>query len=249
MTSIVEQLTYDEIAEMSYERLEKLVLHHIVDAQIADMTELLRDLDITVTPTRGHDTSAGRTPSKWEVVLEGLFLNRLIVSNRVSGNTDQIRITQEGYSSFDPDELESLAVAASCISHDILHENLQHSRLCFLEGEYNKAALEAIRTVEMRVRSIVPVHKRKLPTGKLLDYAFSKYGKLADAKDKTKSRVMRDLFGATLGIDASYFGFTPAANDLDSMRTVSEIILLSDLLHRYLGRCEPERMSSFIRST
>ena len=241
MTSIMEELKEDEIAEMSSERLGKLLLHHLVDAQILDKAGLLRNLELTVTPNIESGASTSRTASKLEVVIDWLFRNQLIVSNEIRGDNNQIILTQEGRNAINLGEFQSRSIALSRISHTVIHPVLQRSRLYFLEGEYDVAISEAIQTIEERIRSLVPSHKSQLPVAKLVSHAFGKNGKLADENDREKSRVMKGLLVAALGVDIAYFGSTRDENDLNFMYMVSEIILLNNLLHRYIDQCEQGR--------
>ena len=245
--SLIEELKENEINSISYERLGKFVLHFIVEAEINNKTELLNQLGISGRP-RAHGAST-YTPSRLEVVIDELFRNRLIVSNKIRGAKDQFMLTREGHDSINRDEFRSHHMASSRISNETIHPSLEASRIRFLEGDYVSAISEAMSTVEQRIRSLVPQYKKQLTLAKLVKYVFRRNGILADASNRTKSRAMRGLFLAVLEADVAYFSSNSTEDDLQVAYKTSEIILLANLLHHYLNEYEREHSDYRIHRT
>jgi uncharacterized protein (TIGR02391 family) len=133
------------------------------------------------------------------------------------------------------------ALAESRLALD-LHPILEQKvRGLFLPGKYDTAAFEALKAVEVRVRSLSEQSDSMVGV-KLMRDAFGEGGALRNRDADPGEQVARmELFAGAIGV----FKNPTSHRDivLDDPTEAAEVILLADLLMRILDRIESEELA------
>jgi uncharacterized protein (TIGR02391 family) len=112
----------------------------------------------------------------------------------------------------------------------------------FVLGEYELAAIAALREVEIRVRELAGASESDIGV-RLMGEAFKPSSVLHDPSlDKGESEAIMALFRGAIGVFKN-----PSSHrqvEFDDPTEASEMILLADLLLRMLGRIEQRKSSA-----
>lgn len=112
----------------------------------------------------------------------------------------------------------------------------------FVLGEYELAAIAALREVEIRVRELAGASESDIGV-RLIGEAFKPSGVLHDPSlDKGESEAIMALFRGAIGVFKN-----PSSHrqvEFDDPTEASEVILLADLLLRMLDRIEQRNSSA-----
>lgn len=234
--SIFEELTDKEIAALPAERVAKLILHHLTSTGISKKTDLIRSLGLTEASMHSLGGPISRTPSKLDEVIDWMFRSRLIISDEIRGDKDVIMLTKRGIEVGNSEGCAALVGAVQCTSHHVLNPALRAARLRLLEGQYDLALEEAVSSIEARIRSLSLSYKRGLSGRKLVNDAFRKKGRLAKDKDKDRVRALKSLFRAVVDVGITDVVSAHQDDEVALMSSASEVILLCNLLLRYLDQ-------------
>ena len=230
--SIINELTADEIAGLSYEHLEALMLHYLVYMKLPSMTELLRDLGME----RSHELELSGPlmdpRARLRAAINKLFDKGLVSSNTLGGNKDEIVLTPEGKQILEIEDFGYRSESLVRVSRRVLHRELLPSRLSFLVGEYEAAMLKSLKSIESRVRKLSSPRKSDLGGAKLMKHAFGKKGVLSGDSQGIPRAVTDLLVGAT-EVDPNILTYGQRG-DQQFVNSVTEVILFANLLHHYL---------------
>jgi uncharacterized protein (TIGR02391 family) len=226
MTSLAD-LTDGQIEALPLDRLAIVVL-----GQLTGQWSVLNFLNA--------QQQGGRNPSAVRCIAEAvnwLVAKGLVARDRpdqIAGSANTIFVTRLGQSALREglrqiDASERLAVG--------LHEWIAKVRSQFLLGEYELAALAAMREVEIRVRELSGADPSLIGV-RLMREAFKPDGgPLSDGSLDGGERVaIMELFAGAIGT----FKNPPSHRqiDYDDPTEASEVVLLADLLMRLLDRSE-----------
>ena len=239
--AIIKELTDAEIESMSYDRLVRLMLHHIVHSGLYSRTELLRDLRLENTDTLVVSGPLNHSRSKLETAVSMLYDKDLVSSNSVRGDEDGIVLTSEGTVMLDIEDFRYRSVVLERVSERVLHRELQHSRLCFLEGQYEDAMSTSLESIRARVRTLSNSRKPNLDGAKLVKHAFGKKSALSGvAGHQTMSEAVAALFAGALEVDPNTLTYGRRTS-LEFVHSVTEVILFANLLHHLLDQYDQQR--------
>jgi uncharacterized protein (TIGR02391 family) len=120
-----------------------------------------------------------------------------------------------------------------------LHPNLERRvRRQYLLGEYDLAAFEAMKQVEVRVRKLIGGSHSQIGVSLMRD-AFKSGGPLCDPRMDGGEQVARmELFAGAIGLFKNPTSHREV--EFDDPTEASEVVLLGDLLMRILDRIEKE---------
>jgi uncharacterized protein (TIGR02391 family) len=166
-----------------------------------------------------------------------LYNNGLIANNYESSSLYAIQVTRLGYRVL-ADGVEAVRAFQRLAMelHPILEAKV---RAQYLMGEWELAALAALKAVEVRVRAMAGESDSKIGV-KLMRGAFGTEGPLFDpALDGGESIARMELFAGAIGL----FKNPTSHRDVvfDDPAEAAEVILLADLLMRILDRIEGAR--------
>ena len=173
-----------------------------------------------------------------------LFNNGLLSRNRPpslgsGADANSIFITRAGDKVISNPEIGLRSVTANRILGGRLHQQLQNARSRFLESQHSNAVLEAMLTVEARVRALSNPKDSRMSGVPLMKYAFGGTGPLTDSsQDRGKSDGIRDLYAGAFGVYRNDAAHARNEEMYQDPVEVAEIILLANLLHRHLDRVE-----------
>ena len=234
--TIIKELTDAEIAIMSYDRLERLILHHLVCAGLYSRTELLRDLGLESADRWEISGPLDDSRARLEAAVNMLFDKGLISSNSVRGDDDGIILTPEGETILDLEDFRNRSKALVRVSNQVLRSELQSSRLCFLEGQYEDALSRSIESIETRVRTLSNPRKHNVDGAKLMKHAFGKGGVLSGGTShRSRSQAVMDLFAGAVAVDSPSLMYG-RREGLQRLYAVTEVMLFANLLHHVLDQ-------------
>lgn len=245
------ELPDEYLESMSLDQLGMLALRHISDTSEWNICNALQSLRHQILPKEGANQ---RNPNRRErsmlaqkAIAEAfnwLFNYGLLSRNRPpslgGGNdADSIFITRAGDKVLANPEVGLRSVIADRILGDRLHWQLQNSRSRFREGQHSNAVLEAMLTVEARVRTLSNPKDSRMGGVSLMKHAFGETGPLTDpSQDKGRSSGIRDLYAGAFGVYRNDAAHARNEEMYQDPVEVAEIILLANLLHRHLDRVE-----------
>lgn len=162
-----------------------------------------------------------------------LAVNRLVA--RTPGETgESAYVTRRGERVLAAAKPLELLLAEERLAVELHPRIEQRARRQFLLGEYDLAALAALREVEIRVRALAG-----RPAGdigvKLMRQAFGPGGPLADPEQEPgEVAATMDLFASAIGVFKNPSSHREVSYDDPTM--AAEIVLFADLLHRMLDK-------------
>jgi uncharacterized protein (TIGR02391 family) len=129
--------------------------------------------------------------------------------------------------------------AISRLSMDLHPEIGKRARPQYLLGKFELAAFDAMKVVEVRVRSLVGASQSLIGV-KLMRNAFGADGRLVDPNLDPGEQVARmELFAGAIGLFKNHTSHRDV--EYDDPVEAAEVILLADLLMRLLDRIEREQ--------
>lgn len=151
----------------------------------------------------------------------------------IPGKGDWLFITRRGLAVLDADDGLALMRAEARLDVDLHPRIANRVRTQFLLGEYELAALAAMREVEIRVRELAGVQARDIGVA-LMRQAFKpEGGALTDVKtDKGEQEALSSLFAGAIGVFKNPISHRQV--DYEDPTLASEVVLLADLLLRIL---------------
>jgi uncharacterized protein (TIGR02391 family) len=159
-----------------------------------------------------------------------------------SGSGNWTFVTRLGQAVLDDPAGRARLAAQRRLDVDLHPLIAQRIRRQFILGEYELAALAALREVEIRVRSLAGASNSDIGV-KLMTDAFKAGGPLHDsALDRGESEAIMALFRGAIGVFKN-----PSSHrqvEFDDPTEASEVILLADLLLRMLDRVEQRLRAS-----
>jgi uncharacterized protein (TIGR02391 family) len=170
------------------------------------------------------------------LILQGLL-------SGIPGKDSWLFITRKGERVLDTegDEL-ALLRAESRLDVDLHPLIAQRVRAQFLLGEYEMAAMVALREVEIRVRQMSGGAAGDIGVA-LMKKAFNESGALRDpVSEKGEQEAMMALFWGAIGVFKNPVSHRQV--DYDDPTLASEVILLADLLLRLLDSRAPAQATT-----
>jgi uncharacterized protein (TIGR02391 family) len=166
----------------------------------------------------------------------------LVAREPSQSGPDWFFVTDAGWEVAASDDGLAKMAAAERLSVDLHPRIAARVRSQYLLGEYEAAALLAMREVEIRVRDLAGAGNDALGVALMKD-AFKNGGPLADAAlEAGEQQATMALFWGAIGVFKN-----PSSHrqvDYEDPTLASEIILLADLLHRMLDRVEERQQGS-----
>jgi uncharacterized protein (TIGR02391 family) len=220
-------LTADEIAEMPIDRLALVVLAHAKSTGVWNWRNWILEWQERA-GARDGDAATAAVAEAW-----GWLLTRALVGPGPQSNYDLhgVNITRAGEAAIE----RGLAYVKATMRLDLELVPVleQKVRPQFLLGDYELAALAAMREVEIAVRTKSAL-KTDLLGVKLMRAAFGSDGPLWDPYvDAGESVAQMELFAGAIGL----FKNPPSHRkvDYDDPTRAAEVVLLADLLLRTLS--------------
>jgi uncharacterized protein (TIGR02391 family) len=151
----------------------------------------------------------------------------------IPGKGEWLFITRRGLGVLDADDGLALIRAEARLDGDLHPRIATRVRTQFLLGEYELAALAAMREVEIRVRELAGAQARDIGVG-LMRQAFKpEGGPLTDATaDKGEQEALSALFAGAIGVFKNPVSHRQV--DYEDPTLASEVVLFADLLLRIL---------------
>jgi uncharacterized protein (TIGR02391 family) len=219
-------LTVEEIAQMPIDRLALLVLAHAKSTDAWNWRNWILEWQER---TRAHD--AGGASTAVSEAWGWLFTHSLVGPGRLSNyDLHGVNITRAGEAALERGL--PFVKATMRLDLELLPVLEQKVRPQFLLGDYELAALAAMREVEIAVRTKSDL-KTDLLGVKLMRAAFGTGGPLWDSEvDAGESVAQMELFAGAIGL----FKNPPSHRkvDYDDPVRAAEVVLLADLLLRIL---------------
>lgn len=146
-------------------------------------------------------------------------------------------ITRKGLAVLDESDPVAYVRAEARLDVDLHPSIARRVRNQFLLGEYEQAALIAMREVEIRVRRLSNADAGDIGV-KLMRQAFGATGPLTDAQaEKGEQDGMRELFSGAIAVFRNPVSHREV--EYDNPTVASEVIFLADLLLRILDGRDP----------
>lgn len=163
-----------------------------------------------------------------------LLFNRLIaadITNELGGWAYVTGLGREVAASADPTRL----IEAQSLLGRALHDSIANAVFKqFVLGEYEQAAVVALRQVEIRVRELGGFGKEDIGVP-LMRKAFSEGGPLADSDQEAgEVQATAHLFAGAIGTFKNPISHRQV--DYDDPLEAVDVVFLADLLHRMLDR-------------
>jgi uncharacterized protein (TIGR02391 family) len=172
----------------------------------------------------------------YEEAFDWLQRHGLVSREPSQSSGDWFFVTDAGWEVVAGDAGVAKLSAAERLSVDLHPRIADRVRSQYLLGEYEAAALLAMREVEIRVRDLAGAGNDDLGVA-LMKEAFKKGGALADpALEAGEQQATMALFWGAIGVFKN-----PSSHrqvDYDDPTLASEVVLFADLLHRMLDRVE-----------
>jgi uncharacterized protein (TIGR02391 family) len=179
---------------------------------------------------------------QWEKLLQEawdwLYTRGLISGGDPTQSTDTwwTFITRRGYAALDEPDGPARLAAELRLAVDLHPLIAGRVHRQFLLGEYELAAIAALREVEIRVRALSGASDSDIGV-RLMTDAFREGGRLHDESlDKGESESMMALFRGAIGVFKN-----PSSHrqvEFSDPTAASEVVLLADLLLRMLDQIE-----------
>lgn len=171
-----------------------------------------------------------------QVVVEAwdwLAAQRLVA--RLPGETGEFAfVTRRGHRVLEAEDGPALLRAEARLDVDLHPSIARRARRQFLLGEYELAALAAMKQVEITVRQLARASEGDIGV-KLMRLAFKSDGSLADPQlEAGEQQATSDLFAGAIGVFKN-----PSSHrevQFDDPTYAAEVVLLADLLLRMLDR-------------
>jgi uncharacterized protein (TIGR02391 family) len=165
-----------------------------------------------------------------------LIINGLL--SGIPGKDDWLFITRKGLVLLDSDDGLALMQAGARLDVDLHSRIASRVRRQFLLGEYELAALAAMREVEIRVRELAGAQAGDIGVA-LMRQAFKPDGgPLADSHaEKGEQEALSALFAGAIGVFKNPVSHRQV--DYADPTLASEVVLLADLLLRILDTTAP----------
>jgi uncharacterized protein (TIGR02391 family) len=183
---------------------------------------------------RSRQPAAARA---YEEAFDWLQRHGLIAREPSQSSGDWFFVTDAGWEVVTGDAGVTKLAAAERLSVDLHPRIADRVRSQYLLGEYEAAALLAMREVEIRVRELAGAGNSHLGVA-LMKESFTPGGPLADnSLDRGEQQATMALFWGAIGVFKN-----PSSHrqvDFEDPTLASEIVLFADLLHRMLDRVEP----------
>ena len=232
------ELTVDQIRSLPLDELGLLIVRHLADMQQAGNTPNRRNV-LNDAVTRG----LGRAAPALSEALTWLEANVLVAPTPDQDGRDWLMITRQGIEMLTAGSTAAVK-AARRLDVDLHPRIRNRARRQFLMGEYELAALAALREVEIRVRELAGAPESAIGVNLMKD-AFKKGGVLSDASlDGGEHEARMFVFAGAIGLFKN-----PASHrqvEYDDPTEAAEVILFADLLMRILervpaaGRAQPK---------
>jgi uncharacterized protein (TIGR02391 family) len=228
-----DELSIDEISEMPLDRLALLVLAHARDTQAWNWRNWIIEWEQRSGVRQNHPASLAIAEA-W-----GWLVAHALVGPGPASNYDLhgVNITRAGHRALE----RGLPYLRATMRLDLeLVPQLESKvRSQFLLGDYELAALAAMREVEIAVRTKAGLGPEVLGV-KLMRAAFGTNGPLwSEALDPGESVAQMELFAGSIGL----FKNPPSHRRVsyDDPTQAVEVVLLADLLLRVLGSNENDK--------
>jgi uncharacterized protein (TIGR02391 family) len=175
----------------------------------------------------------------YEEAFDWLQTHGLVAREPSQSGPNWFFVTDAGWEVIADDDGVAKMTAAERLGVDLHPRIAARVRAQYLLGEYEAAALLAMREVEIRVRDLANAGNDDLGVA-LMKEAFKRGGPLADpALEAGEQQATMALFWGAIGVFKN-----PSSHrqvDYEDPTLASEIILFADLLHRMLDSAEARR--------
>jgi uncharacterized protein (TIGR02391 family) len=192
---------------------------------------------------RSRQPAAARA---YEEAFDWLQRHGLVSREPSQDGPDWFFVTDAGWEVAAGDDGAAKLAATERLSVDLHPRIAARVRSQYLLGEYEAAALLAMREIEIRVRDLAGAGNDDLGVA-LMKEAFKQGGPLAEpALEVGEQQATMALFWGAIGVFKN-----PSSHrqvDYEDPTLASEIILFADLLHRMLDRVEARRQAQHARS-
>lgn len=142
-------------------------------------------------------------------------------------------ITRRGNAALDADDGPALIRAEARLDVDLHPRIAARVRTQFLLGEYELAALAAMREVEIRVRELAGAEARDIGVALMRQAFRPEVGALTDSNaEKGEQEALAALFAGAIGVFKNPVSHRQV--DYEDPTLASEVVLLADLLLRIL---------------
>jgi uncharacterized protein (TIGR02391 family) len=185
---------------------------------------------------QGTDWDAAQA---YEEAFDWLAYNGLVTRDATQSGPDWFVITDRGRGVAESDTGLSRLRADQRLNVDLHPLIAERVRSQYLLGEWEAAALLAMREVEIRVRKFAGASDAEIGVA-LMKEAFKKGGPLSDPSlEAGEQQATMALFWGAIGVFKN-----PSSHrqvDFEDPTLASEVVLLADLLLRVLDRLEAAR--------
>jgi uncharacterized protein (TIGR02391 family) len=225
-----------EIVELPEDELGLRLLRLIVEHQQGHLASRHSVGLASIWQELGTDATTPQFLSAMVEAWDWLAVNRLVA--RMPGETgEHAYVTRRGHRILQAADGLVLLRAEARIDVDLHPSIAGRVRTQFLLGEYELAALAALRQVEIRVRQLAGASESDIGR-RLMRDAFKTGGPLADPNaDPGEQAATSDLFAGAIGVFKN-----PSSHrevKFDDPTYASEVVLFADLLLRMLDGMAP----------
>lgn len=179
-----------------------------------------------VPPERVREATAALAEAFDWLIIHGLL-------SGIPGKGDWLFITRRGLAVLDADDGTALIRAEARLDVDLHPRIAARVQTQFLLGEYELAALAAMREVEIRVRELSGAEARDIGVALMRQAFRPEAGPLTDRNaEKGEQEALSALFAGAIGVFKNPVSHRQV--DYEDPTLASEVVLLADLLLRIL---------------